>query len=117
MRASFTHHNATVTCRMATVEDELDIEFVLYAIPDENTHRSRYKRQEFSRCVILSTVDGDLGFPWPSPDDDAAALLEGFSAWKSEGAVLLTKWREALERANTGPNDPVLQPGGETAKN
>lgn len=113
---SFTYNKATITVHPPTVEDELDIDYFMFIFGGEG-QRSRYKWREFGRCLILSEVDGDLGFPWTDPDGTETEIQAAFDGWRKAGNALLTDWRNALSKAETGPNNPALQPSGDTPKN
>lgn len=107
---TFTHNGATITVRAETIEDTLDTDLLLALMGNGSTGRERYKRAHFARLVALSTVEGDLGFAWPTPDASPEALLAAYDAWKQLPADLMREWQEKIARANVTSGDPDLTP-------
>src|SRR5688572_22909861 len=107
---TFTEQGATITVRAETIEDALDVDMLSYQMGAGTTAKEIYKRTQFLRLVQTSTVDGDLGFDWPSPDASAEALLAAYEAWKQQPASLIRRWALAIEAVNASPNDPDLTP-------
>lgn len=70
----------------------------------------------FVRALLQSTIQGDLGFHWPSIADDGALLTLARNAWLDLPAELIETWVKALQDVDELPVDPELAPDVDAAK-
>jgi hypothetical protein len=105
-----------ITVRRGTVGDRLDVDALSWELPDTTSTRERHKQRSFARVVIHSDVEGDLGFPWPTPDASAEDLNVAYSAWKAADGPLWDAWNLALLQVNGEIADPDLVAGNANPK-
>lgn len=107
---TFEDNGVTYTLRAETIEDALDTDMLTHQMGTMESARENYKRARFIQLVLLTTIEGDLGFEWPSADSSLDALMTAYEAWKKLPADLLRTWQVTLALANAGSNDPELSP-------
>lgn len=105
----FTDNGVTFTVRAETIADALDTD-MLTNLMGFSTARENYRRARFVQMVLLTTVEGDLGFAWPTPDDSVEALLTAYAAWQQLPADVIRTWTATLALANATPNKADLSP-------
>lgn len=110
--------NATITVRTedgAAFLDRQMAEVVLGVHDTDATEkpildtRQRYHREQFAAAFAWSTVEGDLGFPWPETPFDPA-LSDACDAWLKLPAAAVREWLLAMNEVSSLPNDPDLVP-------
>ena len=72
--------------------------------------RQRKRAERFTEAYLRSEVTGDLGFPWPTNDDDlptpaedqaqVSPLQAAFEGFMALGTSDMATWVLALERVN-----------------
>lgn len=107
---SFEENGIRITVRPETIEDALDTDMLTFQIGTVGSARENFKRARFIQLVLISTVEGELGFAWPSADSSVRELLEAYEQWKQLPANLIRQWAAAIEAVNATPNDPNLTP-------
>ena len=108
--------DVTITVRRGTVGDQLDVDALSWELPDTNSTRERHKQRTFAKVVIHSTVQGDLGFPWPTPDASAEELTAAYTAWKAADGPLWGQWNLAMLQVEGAIADPDLVAGNANPK-
>lgn len=115
---SFTYKQAVITLHRRRTADKLDSELILAQLmsDEDRDNRSRYMRKWHranTYAVTLASidaVDGDPGFPIPSPDAPEAELRAGFEAWLADDGFY-EAWLVALNAVNAPVGDPDTAPG------
>jgi len=118
MQRSFTYNGATITLHRRRNADQLDAELIVALLTndvDRNNLRGFTRRWHRAKtfAVMLASIDsveGDPGFPIPSPDDTEADLRAGFDAWLNENGFY-DAWLVALNAVNAPVGDPDTAPG------
>lgn len=70
----------------------------------------------FADALSRSTVEGDLGFVWPSAVSDGATLTQARDGWLNLRGAVIEKWVGALEEVNTPPASIELTPAADEKK-
>lgn len=113
---SFTENGITITVRPETIEDALDTDMLTFQLGTVGTARENFKRARFIQLVLISKVEGELGFEWPTADSSVKELMDAYEQWKLLPASLIRRWAQAIEAANATANDPDLTPAASEKK-
>lgn len=111
---TFSHNGATVTVRPSTGMDVIRVRMLyrrfLPDITDPDYELYLTVAPTFAQMVQRSTVEGDLGFKWPEPSADPAALRKAAIRLLEQDSALFLTWEEELTNVNEAPNAPDLLP-------
>jgi hypothetical protein len=112
---SFKWNGATITVHRATIGDRLAIHVITNLLHDGNRGAlATYQRSVFAEYVQRSSVDGDLGFPFPTADASAEELRSGLDAFLGMDEALYFQWENTLAEVNVPVNEPALTPAADT---
>lgn len=97
MESTFNFNGAKITFSPElTTGDALDVTYLADLLTEGDKKRgSYYKYLTFAEFVVsVKHVDGDLGFPLPSPEAPLEELREAYAAWL-QTVGFLGVWRAA----------------------
>jgi len=109
---SFSFNGAIITVRSEIGADALDSRLIgrpLLARVGFD-HRDVNRISYFVACVVQSTVEGDLGFPWVQPGAKEEDVFACYQAWLAAPIALVMEWTSAIDAVNVPPGDPDLFP-------
>lgn len=118
----FKHNNATITVREELGRDVMDAELPFYEMmvhigeadnlnPDDDMPTHLINRaNKIVSIVLRSTVDGDLGFPFPSNVSDSKSVGAFYDALMSAPAKLTNEWIKAIRKSDKEEIDPNATP-------
>jgi len=98
---------AMVTVRESVGMDAFDKLAIWPQLEYDRKSKRMVKRAEyFADALLRSTIEGDPGFVWASPDDDAAALQAAFEGWQKLSNNDAVGWTNTLDAVNKALVDP-----------
>jgi hypothetical protein len=114
---TFQYNGATVSIRRAKVRDKVSIGAILRKLDiAEGDEEGNIAGYAFARFMVLSDVEGDLGFALPQVTDDAETIHAAIESFLDADGDLYDGLIGALNRADTPTGDPDLQPGADAKK-
>lgn len=111
---SFTYDNGDlgevkIAVRRGTVRDRLARDAMVWELPKATSTAERHAQLNFATVVIQTvSLEGDLGFAWPTPDASAEELTAAYNALMEVDAALWDNWHAAIMVADGSIADPEL---------
>lgn len=111
---TFRYNGATITVRPTTGMDVMRIRLMYRKLVPEPSDPDYdlwlMIAPVYVKMVQCSTIEGSLGFDWPSPTADTNALRKAAEQLLMQSSDLYLRWEEELNQVDTPPNDPDLLP-------
>lgn len=115
---TFQYNGATITVREAKGRDAFEQPYLLYDLVNLVCEHQQISRDAlpdlewanvkiFIQLLQRSTIEGDLGFPFPHyPRITAEALYDAYAALMESPYALCEEWRQALRKSDLELPDP-----------
>lgn len=99
-----TFDGITLTVRASRGADVWDEFTVKSKLPKEERDANSYRTDKFVEYVTRTvSVDGELGFEWPTAGSSADVMAAAYAAWCDMSSKLMIFWANLLWDANQPP--------------